>query len=139
VELKVKRYIIDLGDSNTNVRARAAEALCNIGDAASEAIPHLVKLIGNSDYYVRLLATDALEKFGILSPELKVRRYMLDLGDGNCEVRNKAADSLGALGPDAKEALPKLRKLLADEDEIVRIAAENAIGKIGTAQDSTNP
>lgn len=137
VELKVKRYILDLGDSSTNVRARAAEALANIGPEASEAIPHLTKLIGHNDYYVRLHSSEALEKLGAITPELKIKRYILDLGDSNSEVRSKAAEALCAFGPAAKEALPKLKKLLADEDEIVCIAAEKAISIIESSPDST--
>lgn len=130
VELKVKRYIVDLGDSNTSVHTRAAEAIGNIGSAASEAIPLLIKLLGNNDYYVRLHASRALEKIGALSSELKVKRYSSDLGDSNQAVRSKAAEALSIIGQDAKEALPKLIKLLTDEDESVRNAAENAVHKI---------
>jgi HEAT repeat protein len=132
-ELKVKRYILDLGDSHTSVRTRAAEALGNIGEAAAEAIPHIIKLVGNHDYYVRWHATDALEKLGALTTEIKVKRFILDLGDSNADVRGKAADALSLLPADSKEALPKLKKLLEDEDEIVRKSAEKAIGLIEAA------
>lgn len=137
VELKVKRYILDLADNHTSVRTRAAEALGNMGNAASDAIPHLTKLIGNKDYYARWHAAEALEKLGALTTDLKVKRYILDLGDSNAEVRSKAAEALCELGPDAKEALPKLKKLLTEEDEIIRTAAENAIAKIEPVQTST--
>ena len=130
VEDKVKRYIVDLSDSRPSVRTRAAEALGNMGSAAAEAIPLLVKLIGNSDYYLRLHASNALEKIGSLTPELKVKRFSLDLRDSNKDVRIKAAEALCILGQDAREALPNLKKLLNDEDEIVRIAAEKAVRKI---------
>lgn len=137
IELKIKRYILDLGDSSANVKARAAEALADLGPAASEAIPHLTKLIGHNDYYVRLHSSEALEKLGSITPDLKVKRYVLDLGDSNSEVRSKAAEALCDLAPFAKEALPKLKKLLADEDEIVCISAEKAITKIESSPDST--
>jgi HEAT repeat protein len=134
-ELKVKRYILDLNDNNTSVRTRAAEALGNMGATASESIPHLVKLIGNKDYYARWHAAEALEKLGALTPEIKIKKYILDLGDSNNDVRSKAADALCELGPDAKEALPKLKKLLEEDDEIIRASAEKAIAKIEIVQD----
>ncbi len=130
VEHKVKRYILDLSDSHPNVRTKAAEALGNMGPAAAEATPLLIKLIGNNDYYIRLHASKALEKIGSLSPELKAKQYSLDLRDSNRDVRRKAAEALCILGQNAKEALPNLKKLLTDEDETVRIAAEKAVHKI---------
>ena len=137
VELKIKRYILDLSDNHTSVQTRATEALGNMGAAASEAIPHLIKLLGNKDYYSRWRAAEALGKLGALTPEIEIRKYILELGDSNNEVRSKAAEALCVFGPDAKEALPKLKKLLAEDDEIVRASAENAISKIESPSDST--
>ncbi|HCE45271.1 MAG TPA: hypothetical protein DET40_17160 [Lentisphaeria bacterium] len=106
VDIKVKRYILDLGDSQTSVLAKAAKALGDIGPEASESVPHLVKLIGNKDYYVRLYAAQALEKIGALSQELKEKRHNLDLADSNGEAKNKDTESPRNISPEENEALP---------------------------------
>ena len=49
------------------------------------------------------------------------------LSHEDADTRAKAAVFLGKIGPDAKEALPALRWLLLDEDQLVRRAAEEAI------------
>jgi HEAT repeat protein len=48
----------------------------------------------------------------------------------NAVVRRDAAAFLGQLGPYAKEALPALSRLLQDDDQAVRHAAEEAIIRI---------
>lgn len=45
-------------------------------------------------------------------------------------VRRGAAESLGKIGPDAKAAVPALRKALRDADEFVRSAAAEALAKV---------
>jgi TonB family protein len=52
------------------------------------------------------------------------------LADSSVNVRLAAAESLGRIGPKAKDALPALQKALTDLDEGVRNAAREAIGKI---------
>ena len=46
-------------------------------------------------------------------------------------VRAKAAETLGQLGPAARPALPQLRALRQDEWKMVRDAVEAALPKIG--------
>ena len=84
-ELKVKRYVLDLEDSNPRVCMKAADALGDIGPEASEAIPRLIKLIGNSDHYIHLHAVTALEKLKALSSESEVKRYILNLESGESD------------------------------------------------------
>jgi HEAT repeat protein len=45
-------------------------------------------------------------------------------------VRGVAAEVLGHVGPEAEPAIPALTELLRDEDEEVREAAAEALGKI---------
>ena len=45
-------------------------------------------------------------------------------------IRKLAANYLGQMGPDAKEALPELYLLLQDSDQMVRDAAAQAIKNI---------
>jgi HEAT repeat protein len=52
------------------------------------------------------------------------------LGDSDSSIRYRAAESLGELGPDAKEAVPALQRALTDTVPAVRIRATNALSKI---------
>ena len=47
------------------------------------------------------------------------------------DVRESAAEALGEIGPDAKDAIPTLIDLLQDREVYVRKSAANALGEIG--------
>ena len=57
------------------------------------------------------------------------------LHDKSARSRIKAADSLGSLGPLAKQAVLPLANALVDENATVRAAASEALGKIGVANE----
>jgi hypothetical protein len=57
-------------------------------------------------------------------------QYITDLDDASAAKRIEAAKRLGAVGPSAKSALPKLEKLAADGDAKVAAAARDAIKQI---------
>ena len=52
------------------------------------------------------------------------------LRDKEAEVRDSAAEALGALGADAREAVTALLDLIKDKDEDVRQTAVEALKKI---------
>ncbi len=52
------------------------------------------------------------------------------LDDNRAYVREWAADVLGAIGPDASDAIPSLIDALADTDQSVRLAAGQALNEI---------
>ena len=54
-------------------------------------------------------------------------------------VRNRAAESLGNLGPDAKAAVPALIAALKDKNAIVRIVAADSFKSMGTEAKSAVP
>jgi HEAT repeat protein len=61
------------------------------------------------------------------------------LGDNDENVRYWAAEALGEIGPEAKDAIPALIKALSDNDESVRIKAIYVIGRIGPAAKEAIP
>ena len=62
------------------------------------------------------------------------------LTDRDDATRESAVRCLGKLGPVAKEAVPRLAKLLIDDvSGDVRVAAANALGEIGPAALSAAP
>ncbi|PZM82182.1 MAG: hypothetical protein DKM50_04175 [Candidatus Margulisiibacteriota bacterium] len=113
------------GDSNSDVRKSAAEALGKMGPAAKDAIPALIKLFGDS--YVRDLAIKALCKMG---PDAVPALIKL-CGDSDRDVRIDAAEALGKMGPAAKDAIPALIKLCGDSDSVVKLFATQNIVVLG--------
>jgi hypothetical protein len=72
-------------------------------------------------------AADALARIGTPA----VRRVSMLLQDPNPRVRERGAEILGKIGPEAKSALNELVYLLHDADPGVRVAAANALGNMG--------
>ena len=120
-------------DSNERVVAAACYALRNIGPAASKAGPALVGVYNDGTEFEKMIAIWALLK---VRPgyERVVKRAIPLLTKGlsseRPEVRAEAAQALGEIGASAAAALPELKKLLEDEEEVVRNAAKSAIEAI---------
>lgn len=57
-------------------------------------------------------------------------QYIADLDDASAAKQIEAAKRLGAVGPSAKSALPKLEKLAANGNAKVAAAAQAAIKRI---------
>ena len=80
-------------------------------------------------------AADALGRIGAPA----VPALMQALQSADVQVRVKAADVLGRMGPDANDAVPELIRLLDDPDERVRKTATRALGRIGPSAQSAVP
>ena len=91
--------------------------------AAAEAI-----LASDSNDFA-LSALSGVYLFGTGWPQVTL--ITVALANPNAEVRAKAAERLGELGPAARPALPKLRGLRQDPEQAVRDAVELALPKIG--------
>jgi HEAT repeat protein len=64
------------------------------------------------------------------SLEDRLKRHTKDLTDRSSEVRRCAARDLGAMGPDARDAVPQLIELLRDTNPEVRQTATAALDQI---------
>jgi hypothetical protein len=131
VKLETSQALAILGQMLEHEDARcwvpAVEALEKLGP---EAMPLLQQAINHQDLYVRREAAIAL---GDLGPEA-VPVLMQALDDESSQIRRTVAYLLEKVGPEALEAVPALIRLLGDEDEHVRSAAEGALKAI-TGQD----
>ena len=96
-------------DRDLNVRYMAIQSIKNIGPEAREAIPSLIAALDTYPEPPR----------GLYGP----LRYYAD-------VRWSAAVALGAMGKDAKQAVPALKKMLQDPSEEVRKAVAAALKEI---------
>lgn len=107
---------VALAASSGDVRKAAADVRTGLTDRNTQ---------------VRQAAVESLPLVGPIMADLPALQKMLrDPGDN---TREAAAISVGAIGRDAKEAVPNLIRLLDDRNGSVRAAAATALGEMGTA------
>ena len=124
----VPRLVGALGNADRYVRAFAAWSLGNLGEAAREAVPALVRALDADDTATAVSA--ALARIGPAAAEA-VPALAADLGGPDAGRRWRAARTLGRIGPPAHAAVPALRQALRDPNEAVRAHAARALGRIG--------
>lgn len=146
------------------VTRKVAAALGEIGPAAYEAVPHLIRAMksGNeqaaealghiaeagsipalvaalSDWRVAYGAAGALERIGGDDPRI-VSALMATLESGAPEpIRTRCAEVLGSFGPKARNAVPALVRLLKAGTLPLRTAAAEALISISTEKESGIP
>ncbi|REK19026.1 MAG: hypothetical protein DWQ37_02365 [Planctomycetota bacterium] len=111
----------------------AAFALGQIGPAAAAAEPALVQAMAKDDNSLTLLCAWALVQIKGKSPETAAEvlpELLAGLESPLPKSRQMAAETLGSLGPAAKDALAQLKTATEDPDASVRDAAEHAIASI---------
>jgi HEAT repeat protein len=108
-----------LGDPDRSVRDRAQRSLGEIGPAAKDAAPALVRLVEQEDSYGALDALLAMRA----APELaRLLRHPKGA------LRYKAADGLVAM---SHSALPHVEPILKDPQPAVRMEAEAVVLRMG--------
>jgi len=131
--------IAALGDDDPNVRAAAATALGALGPAAKSAVPSLLEALTDEGHTVAVedgipsykpvwaVVSDALGDVGTaVLPEL-----IAALENENPQVCLGAAGALHRIGPEAKEAVEPLLKLLKKDDDLTRRGAFYGLMGIG--------
>ncbi len=130
-----------IGYENTRFREPAIQALMMMfaaaGPQAEEAIPHLIKSLGDRRAQVIQLSIIALSRFGpraapavpALIEQLKCQKTNTYEVSPNI-IRFQAARALGRIGPAAKDAIPALKEALSDPSPAVRDAARYALKQI---------
>ncbi|MEW6357737.1 MAG: HEAT repeat domain-containing protein [Planctomycetota bacterium] len=120
-----------LGDAHGGVRVAAAEALGRMGPAAGSAVPALGRaLTEDRERWVRKAAAEALGKMGAPAGEA-AETLAKALQDKDDVVYDAAKESLVALGPAAKGAVPVLGRYLAD-NETRGVACSSALAVLGS-------
>lgn len=124
----VPALIKTLGDKKWGVRASAVEALGQIGPAAKDALPVLIKILRNGDE-VECVRGEAAIAIGEIHNTSAVPELIETLGDEKWSLRLSAAGALSKIGDTS--AVPALIVASKDENRNVRYAAVWALGKIG--------
>ena len=139
----VPTFIDALQATDDSVRASAAFAMADMGKAAQEALPALMRAAQDPNDLVRRHATEGLGLIGqLVSEDMDVSEVVhvltTGLSDGHFPVRDNAARALAKLGVLAEPAIPALITQLEDEDRYVRFHAAVALKQIETpaAQDA---
>jgi len=128
-----KEWTRQLKAEDAFIRADAAEVLADMGEAASAVVPELTEALMDPEGRVRSGAIRALGNTGIEAKSAipAIAKAVKDEYSGL-----KAVETLGKLGPIAKEAVPQLMELLATPDSsydirYIKDAAVVTLGEIG--------
>ena len=131
----ISDWVAALKSSDSLERRLASHALAQIGPAAQEAVPALIKALRDRESFVRVWAAAALARVQPENPDA-IPALVAGTRDGVSFVRSLAAWHLGRLGPGQpgiESVVPELRELLNDNDPSVRaealVALENLAGK----------
>jgi HEAT repeat protein len=119
-----------LDDDDPNYKSRSAHGLGRIGPAAKSALAKLVSALKHDDPAVRGDAAVALWRIDKNTAGVPVLAALLSAKDR--VIAEPAAQALGEIGPDAKEALPALAKALTEETvpfEVLRDVIRKIEGK----------
>jgi HEAT repeat protein/S1-C subfamily serine protease len=128
---QVSDWIKRLSNEDFGQRARAAQALGEMGDSARLAFSFLFQALKDKNQVVRRAASDALERVPPHKDDLAVLRQACKDGKETVEVRIQATKALAKLVGDARPAVPELVGMLREKDDTVRMAALAALTIIG--------
>ncbi len=120
-----------LTQADADTRRDAVLALAEFGPYAKAALPPLHKLQDDPDQFVRNAASWAEARITASTANRQaVVALIAALKDRDPRARQDAARLLGALGPDARDAIAALGDARQDDVEAVRATAAEALAKI---------
>lgn len=109
---------------------REAASLVLLNSNAKGILPELIEILKIPDSSIRY-STMIVVSYHIGQENVAAVPVLLEtLSDTNLTVRQRAAGSLGKIGPGAKAAIPRLKAMLTDKDENVRLLSMKAIWQI---------
>ena len=126
-EAKV-RLETNLANAHTN--PSQLDAVFALSAVGRPAVPHMVELLGENDWWLRAAAADVLGDLGTTASDT-VPHLTRVLDDDDEWVRRNAVEALGNIGPAAAEAVPALSRRLQDSESWIRHNAALALAKIG--------
>src|SRR5262249_8047597 len=129
---------------NPGLQMMAVQDLRRLG---ARAVPDLLGALASGDNAVRSRAAEALKGADLSDQnsalvDRALTALMSGLSSDDALVRYQSAEAIGALGPQARRAVPLLTQALADKDRYahyVRLHAATSLGKIGPAAEPAVP
>jgi len=125
---------------NRSVFDLAIETLGKIGPDAKEAVPALSKITTEKDMVNRVNAAESIWK---INKDLKLTMpvFLEGLKSEDFRACDEALEALDLVGPDGKEAVPLLIKVLADKNRTAqtRGSAAKVLGNIGVEAKAAVP
>lgn len=119
--------IAALDDESTFVRANVATALLQMPDHVDGVVPVFAQILAGEDAELRRTAATNLASIETAKVRPLVPQLIAALGDSDREVVFSVTQLLGRIGPDAADALPKLRVVGAEGDDDLQAAVATAI------------
>ena len=131
----VTRFLTEPATSS-QLRVLAADTLGQIRTSAAVGVltAELMKPRRRSDYEAIVLRETIIDGLALAGPFAlgAIPALSRAAEDDHADVRRKACDALGALGPRAEGAMNSLfERLILDEDPAVQDAAANALAQVG--------
>ncbi len=126
----ISDFLTGLGDQDTYVRQRTADALGKLGNASPDVIRALSDTLRDQDQDVHRRAADALVQLGNVSTDV-IRVLSEALRDQEWYVRQRAAEALGKLGNASTDVIRALSEALRDQEWSVSQNAANALIQLG--------
>ena len=122
-------------EPSKSVQHTAARAHWKISGESEPAIECLIKLVPTMDF-----GADAMDILGEMKAEAKsaVSALIGQLKSPEAPTREAAIYALASIGPSAAIAIEPLRKIEADEDQLIREAARMAIKKIQQSEPTSS-
>jgi HEAT repeat protein len=130
-----------LGEKDCPLRALIVERLEDLGQHSKAIVPALEKALNDEDASVRYAAARALLRIDHpTGVRLGVPVLARLAADKNYEYREYVIESLGELGPEARESVPTLIEIVKSPEKTkYRRRAVDALGQIGPAASSAVP
>ena len=121
---------LDANLANAHTNPSQLDAVFALSAVGRPAVPHMVELLGENDWWLRAAAADVLGDLGTTASDT-VPHLTRVLDDDDEWVRRNAVEALGNIGPAAAEAVPALSRRLQDSESWIRHNAALALAKIG--------
>ena len=118
---------------NIDARIQAMMDLADFGPKAAPALPDLLEALQTKNEDLRLNASIVLVKIG--KPAIEPVAMLLKSPD--VDTKFYAIWTIGGIGPDAKDTVPTMIKLMGDKNEGVRRKAAYALGRLAGDPDKT--
>jgi HEAT repeat protein len=116
-----------LGDLDWSVRIASCTAIWQVTSSDKEILPVLKAGLRDPDTEVRWKTANALIEIGAGGKRCVPDLINVMVNEFDKMVRMAAADALGAMGPEARSAVPTLKRALKDRDGTVITAAADAL------------